>query len=193
MSVNILEKLKKNLGIPELKKVDPNTQEVKGGEHRLMQAVAPAAVAGIYDAARSESGLNFLAGDGTSADWLTLLFGDNAGAVMRNLEAYTGNSSDSVRTHFNSTASEAAKILRESATGNDRKKSIQLIAGAQRDWFLPYLPAELKIGTLLGDEVLDDRQNKMQGPVSSFMHKVEAVLTGKESKDSADKHRDAKM
>lgn len=198
MSINILQELRKNVGMEPLLKVDPNTQEVKvpsdkEKENKLMQAIVPAVVAGLYDCARSEEGLNFLAGTSSTLDWLTLLFGNNAPEVKQRLANYSNNSEDSVQTHFNSVAAEGTKILRSNASENDRKVSIRDIAGAQRDWFLPYLPAELHIGKLLDDNTLDDRTNKMEGPVSSFMHKIETLLTGQESKEDANKKRDQKM
>jgi len=197
MSVNLLEELKKRLDLPDIKKVDPNSQQVevkteKEKEFRLTQAIVPAAVAGVYDCARSEKGLAFLAGNDTPPDWLTLFFGNNADGVLKNLENYTGNSAESIRTHFNSVSAEAVKILREHAAGEDRQASIRNIAGMQRKLFLPYLPAELHIGALLEDETMDDRMNKMEGPVSGFMHRVENIF-GRESRDEANKKRDAKM
>ena len=198
MSVNILEELRKNVGLPPLIKVDPNTQAVKivsekEKEHKLMQAIVPTAVAGIYDCARSEEGLDFLAGAASTPDWFTLLFAKHAAEVRSRLATYADNTADAVQTHFNSVAAEAVKILRNASTDNDRRISIRTIAGAQRDWFLPYLPAELQIGKLLDDNTMDDRTNKMEGPVSSFMHKIETMLTGQESKEDANKKRDSKM
>ena len=198
MSINILEELVKNVGMPPLIKVDPNTQEVKPTsekekENKLMQAIVPTVVAGLYDCARSEEGLNFLAGTSSTPDWLTLLFAKNAAEVKQKLALYSDNSEDAVQTHFNSTAAEATKILRAASSENDRKTSIRNIAGAQRDWFLPYLPATLQIGKLLEDNTMDDRTNKMQGPVSTFMHKIETLLTGQESKEDANNTRNAKM
>ena len=152
----------------------------------------PAAVAGIYDCARSEKGLNFLAGSESSPDYLSLFFGNNAPELLKNLENYTANSTDAIRTHFNSIAAETVKILREHASGNDKQASIRNIAGMQRKLFLPYLPAELRIGALLEDPTLDDRMNKMEGPVSGFMHRVENVF-GHESREEANRKRDSNM
>ena len=192
-----MEELKKHLHLPDLKKVDPNSQQVEvkpdhEKEFRLTQAIVPAAVAGVYDCARSEQGLNFLAGTESSADYMVLFFGDNAPEVMRNLESYTGNSADAVRTHFNSISAETVRILRTEASENDRKASIRNITGMQRKLFLPYLPAELHIGSLLNDETMDDRMNKMGGPVSGFMHRVENIF-GRESQEEANRNRDSKM
>ncbi len=199
MAINLIEELRKTLNLPELKKVDPNSQQVeiksdKEREYRLIQAIVPAAVAGVYDSARSEAGLKFLAGESSTPDWLNLFFGENAAEVKRNIENYSDNSPESVQTHFNSISAEAVKIIRGAASkGDDHAASIRNIASMQRDNFLPYLPAELKIGTLIKDEPLDDRTNKMEGPVSTFLHKMETVLTGNESKEEATRKRDSKM
>jgi hypothetical protein len=41
----------------------------------------------------------------------------------------------------------------------------------------------MKMGDILNDEALDDRTNKMEGPVSGFMHRIENQLSkGDESK-----------
>lgn len=198
MAINILDELIKSLGLPELKKIDPNTQAVKintdkAHEHRLMQAIAPAVVAGMYDCVRSVEGLDFLTGNKSTPDWLQLFFGNNAPEVKDRLALYSDNSTDAVQTHFNAVASEAVKILRDAATENKRRNSIRDIMGTQRDFFLPYLPGELKVGLLLEDTTLDDRTNKMEGPVSSLMHKIETMITGQESETDADRKRDEKM
>jgi len=44
---------------------------------------------------------------------------------------------------------------------------------SQRHTILSHLPAVLKIGDTLNEETFDDRTNKMEGPVSSFLHKIE--------------------
>ena len=46
---------------------------------------------------------------------------------------------------------------------------------------------------LLEDNTMDDRMNKMEGPVSSFMHKIETIFTSRESQEAADKKKDDKM
>lgn len=198
MAINILEELTKNVGMQPLIKVDPNTQAVKvtsdvEKENKLMQAIIPTVVAGLYDCARSEQGLDFLTGNESTPDWLSLLFAKNAPEVKQRLANYSNNTEDAVQIHFNSVAAEGTKILRTNASENDRKVAIRNIAGSQRDWFLPYLPAELQIGKLLDDNTMDDRTNKMEGPVSTMMHKIETLLTGQESEEDANKKRDEKM
>ena len=195
MAINVLEELRKNLSLLALKKVDPNTQAVnitsdEEKEHRLVQALVPTAVAGLYDCARSEEGLDFLASNNSTINWLEMFFDKNAPEVKERLSLYADNSSDAVQTHFNAIASEAVKIVRDAASLDDRRVSIREIMGKQREFFLPYLPAELKVGLLLEDPTLDDRTNKMEGPVSSLMHKIESIATGQESQEDANKKRD---
>ena len=48
----------------------------------------------------------------------------------------------------------------------------------QRHNILVYLPAALQLGDLLNDNAMDDRTNKMEGPVSNFMHNIENKLSG---------------
>ena len=198
MAINILDELRTNIGMGPLLKVDPNTLLVKATtndekENKLMQAILPSVVAGLYDCIRSEEGLDFLAGTSSTHDWLTLFFAKNATEVKQRLAQYSDNTEDAVQTHFNSVAAEGTKILRGNASENDRKGSIRSIMSTQRDFFLPYLPAELNIGLLLDDTTLDDRTNKMEGPVSTLMHKLETLLTGQESKEEANKKRDENM
>ncbi len=198
MAINLLEKVSEKLGLSPLIKVDPVTQQVelktdKERESKLMQALVPTALAGIYDSVRSEEGLNFLIDGQSHPDWIALMFGKNGGEMKERLAAYSGTTEDFVQTHFNMVAAEAAKVLRENASGADTKKSIRDIAGSQRDNILPYLPAQLRAGLLLDDNTLDDRTNKMEGPVSTIMHKIETAFTGQESQEAADKKRDKNM
>ncbi len=198
MAINILEELRSSINMGPLLKVDPNTLVVKATsneekENKLMQAILPSVVAGLYDCIRSEEGLDFLASTSSTHDWLTLFFAKNAFEVKQRLAQYSDNTEDAVQTHFNSVAAQGTKILRSNANEENRKVSIRNIMSSQRDFFLPYLPAELNIGLLLDDTTLDDRTNKMEGPVSTLMHKLETLLTGQESKEEANKKRDDKM
>ncbi len=198
MSINILHSLLNSLGVHELEKIDPNTQasphnanEVKSNV--IMQAIAPTAVAGIYDAARSETGLDFLASKDTSDNYLQLLFGSNTNAITQQIAAYANIDTATTITQFNTCAAEAIHILRANATETDKRTSIKNIASAQRPFFAPYLPAQIQAGKLLGDDSLDDNTNKMQGPVSTLLHKVENFLSGQESKEHADKIKNERM
>jgi hypothetical protein len=47
---------------------------------------------------------------------------------------------------------------------------------SQRHSILSHLPAAMKMGDVLNEETFDDRTNKMEGPVSSFLHRIEDIL-----------------
>ena len=48
----------------------------------------------------------------------------------------------------------------------------------QRNNILVYLPAELQMSTVVNDNTLDDRTNKMEGPMSNSMHFIEKIFSG---------------
>ncbi|MFC4263006.1 hypothetical protein ACFOWM_08965 [Ferruginibacter yonginensis] len=198
MSINIVNQLVENLHLAPLQKIDPTTEKVvdhntENTESALTQAIVPTVVAGIYDSAKSEVGLAVLASDATSSDWLTLLFGEQAPTLKARLAAYTATTETIAEKVFDTVAKEAVAILRNAAKGNDMRTAIRDIAGAQKPFFMSYLPTSLHVGQLLGDTSLDDSTNKMEGPVSSFLHKLESALSGNESKDAADEKKDQRM
>ena len=64
------------------------------------------------------------------------------------------------------------------STARCSAKKIKTFMGNHRHNILVYLPAALQAGYLLDDNAIDDRTNKMEGPVSSFMHSIENKLAG---------------
>ena len=58
MTTNLVESIQKNLQYPELKKIDPNIQEVKDKDGKpvvdqLAQAAIPAVLTGLYKLSRN--------------------------------------------------------------------------------------------------------------------------------------------
>ena len=47
----------------------------------------------------------------------------------------------------------------------------------QRTNILKHLPPELHGGELLNDPAMDDRTNKMEGPMSGMMHGIEKIFS----------------
>lgn len=47
----------------------------------------------------------------------------------------------------------------------------------QRSNILKHLPVELHAGELLSDPAMDDKTNKMEGPMSGMMHTVEKIFS----------------
>ena len=74
-------------------------------------------------------------------------------------------------------ADEAVNNVRTSAGTKSSFEGLRTFMEGQRHNILVYLPPALKIGDILNDEAMDDRTNKMEGPVSGFMHvRVESLL-----------------
>ncbi len=80
-------------------------------------------------------------------------------------------------------ADDSVNTLKKSAGSKPTVESVRTFMDYQRHHILVYLPAAMQMGDVLNDEALDDRTNKMEGPVSGFMHRVENLLSkGDESK-----------
>jgi len=73
---------------------------------------------------------------------------------------------------------EAIHALRESIVHHPTQEAVKRYMGDQRHSILVYLPASMQLGSLLDDDSLDDRTNKMEGPISSFMHSIENKFSG---------------
>ena len=178
MSINLLKTVQENLGYPPLKKVDPNIQDVSldptvPDSNRFAQAAIPSVLIALYRFLKTDEGANAILGENNSTIWVDNLFGDRKAEAVNNIASYSFYKQPNAEADMNKIANEAIKILKEKATGADQVKSIETTMTAERDGILPYLPAVLNMGKILDDETLDDKTNKMEGPISSLMHKIE--------------------
>jgi hypothetical protein len=196
MAINLLERTTAALGYAPLKKIDPNTEKVKQegavySQERLAQAVIPAVLAGISQLSKSEDGITLIATGSDSGGWPALIFGEHKEEVTGNIAAYAMSDTTTVNSEINKTAVAATRLIREEIkdTSGSYQKMKDFIKG-QRDNILPYLPAELHIGNMLNNSTVDDATNKMEGPVSSLMHKIESTFGGNETKEDADRKSD---
>ncbi len=177
MATNILETIQQNLQYPELKKIDPNTQDVDEKEPatvvgHLGQAAIPAVLTGLYKLSRNKEGAEQIlaAGSGYSLD---MLFGENTDRVVENVAHYGGVSVNQAESHMENISDEAIKLIKQAAGNDNDPGHLMTYLHDQRHNILVYLPAYLNLGEMLKDNTLDDRTNKMEGPVSSLMHKIE--------------------
>jgi hypothetical protein len=187
MPINLLSLIPKNLGYPELKKIDPNTQDIASDNYetedaRLNQAAITAVLIAMYKYTRSSQGAEqVLCGDG-SHNWLATILGDTSKDAIRKVAVYTNTSEEKAARKMEIVAEESVRIIRESkpvAVGD-----VKNILFAQKNVILTHLPAALEMGSLLNDETIDDRTNKMEGPVSSFMKNLGGIFsTSEKSKE----------
>jgi hypothetical protein len=182
MATNLIETIQQKLEYPPLKKIDPNIQDIKDKDilsdiEKLAQAAIPAVFTALYKLSRNDEGsLKILKAD-TNKDSLFTLFNGKEDQVVENIAAYAGISANQAESHLENIADESIKLVKESIGQPGEPQKLKQFMNDQRHHILVYLPASLNLGDLLKDESLDDRTNKMEGPVSNFMHKIENKLS----------------
>jgi hypothetical protein len=188
MATNIVETIQKNLGYAPLQKVDPNSQEIKGKLEqsqvdKLAQAAIPAVAAAIFKFTRTDEDCNQLISGVPLQDSLSVIYGGKEQWAVEKVAHYAGVPADQAESHMENIADEAVKIVKDVAGKDKTTEKVKTYMNGQRHNILVYLPAALQLGDVLGDETVDDRTNKMEGPVSNFMHKIENVLSGGDNND----------
>lgn len=180
MSINIAEEVQKRLSFPPLQKIDPNTENTRQETDEMIypatQAAVMVAVAGLYKLTRTGEGSVTLLSSGKHA-WLKDVYGDKYGETMAHVSKYTSGSLDEIESLVDRSADTAVLILHEQLAGNINADSVTDFMSGQRDQILVYLPEGLQLGKMLNDATLDDRTNKMEGPVSGLMHKIENIFS----------------
>lgn len=183
MAKSIIEKVQEQLGYPPLHKVDPNTQELSPARAtdengRFAQAAIPSVLAGLFQQARTEAGAAILLQQPATASWTNLLFGTQRQKVMEAIAQYSDKPVAGIEQELDIITQAAMRVLRPAAEVAHPGLALRDALNAQRHSILVYLPASLHVGEMLRDESLDDRTNKMEGPVSNLMHSIENKLSG---------------
>jgi|SRR5690606_1506540 len=188
MATNLVDTIQKNLGYPPLQKIDPNIQEPKDqaphqSSERLSQAAIPAVLAGLYKFTRTDEGCNRVLGAPGSEGWLSTIFETKEKAAVDKVALYAGIPGADVEDAMNKIAEEAVRVTRDAVHQPPTCDGVREYLAAQRHNILVHLPAAMQMGDVLEDEAMDDRTNKMEGPVSGFMHKIESIFSkGDDSK-----------
>jgi hypothetical protein len=182
MANNLVETIQKNLGFPALHKIDPNSQEATAEMpqkplEKLGQAAIPTTLTALYRYTRTDPGSQNILSGSDHSGWLGVLFEGKQQAAIEKVAAYAGVSLAEAETALKNAADESVMTVRRSAGPNADAKTVRAFMNTQRHHIIVYLPAAMQMGDLLNEETLDDRTNKMEGPVSSFMHKIEDVLS----------------
>ena len=176
MVTNLVDAIQKSLGYPPLEKVDPNSQEIKGAKkmssaQKLPQAAIPAVLAAMIKYSDGPDGINLLTLH-ENRNWLETFYGGKEKDAVRKVANYSGVSEDEAQRNMEDISNEAARLVINSVKNADAEK-LRSYMNSQRHTILSHLPAVLKMGDILNEETFDDRTNKMEGPVSSFLHKIE--------------------
>lgn len=180
MSINISEEVQKRLQFPPLQKIDPNTENKQQETNEMVYPPTQAAImivlAGLYKITRTTEGSVTLLQSGKNA-WLEEVYGDNFQKTLETTAAYTRSDKGEIEKLVRTAADTALLIVHEQLANNINADSVMNFMSGQRDNILVYLPAGLHLGEMLHDKTMDDNTNKMEGPVSTLMHKIENVFS----------------
>jgi hypothetical protein len=182
MSTNLVECIQKEMGFLPLQKIDPNIQETKErsitAKQRLAQAAIPTVLAGFFASTRTDDGCKQILTGATSENWVNLIFRDNKLNVVEKVAQYAGLSLNETALAMEDIAREAEIVIRREIGEKPTIEKLRSYMRSQRHHILVHLPAALQLGDLFHDNAMDDRTNKMEGPVSNFMHNIENRLSG---------------
>ena len=182
MTINLIETVQQNLGYPALQKIDPNTQQVKidektPEEHKFSQAAIPAVLTALYRYVQSDDGAEDFLRDDISPNWVNKIFDKTKKEAIQKISAYAKQSTHETVAKMNAIATEAVKVANEALPVDASIKDVKFFFSNQINHILLYLPAALNMGELLNDSTLDDKTNKMEGPMSSLMQTVGAAFS----------------
>jgi len=187
MSANIIETMQVNLGYTTLQKIDPNSQDTKlhqdqASVEKLGQGAIPAVMTALYKFSRTEAGCREMLTAQYGADWLSVIYSGNEEAAVEKVAQYADVTPNQARSHMENIAEEAVKLVKSSVGVPATPEKIKVFMNSHRHHILVYLPAALNMGDVLHDEGLDDKTNKMEGPVSNLMHKIENTFSDGDKK-----------
>ena len=189
--MNLPELLQQHFNYPVLQKIDPNTQDITGknpeDEANFGQAAIPALLTGLYKFTRTDEGAGSIIRGDISSNWVQTIFAGHYQEIIERVAAYAHTTKEDTARRLASIASKTVELIRE-ATGPGRQIStVKEFMGNQRNNILPYLPAVLQTGELMDDSTLDDRTNKMEGPVSSIVQTLGSVFSGSDNDEKLEK------
>jgi hypothetical protein len=184
---NIVDILQEAAGFDPLQKISPNTQDADRTKMTktdlLGQAAIPAVLVGLYKYSRDENNANDIIQKDITSDWTSLIFGENKSSVSKEVAEYADIPADEANIELKCIAEMAVEKIRETVGENASSVQVKKFFTDERNNILLYLPAAMKIGDMIHDPTLDDRTNKMEGPVSNAMHKIEKIFAGSDNPD----------
>jgi len=180
-SIDITEEVRKKLGTNPLPKIDPNTQAPLAEKKEFLfpdlgNAVIPAMLLGFYKHSRNEDAAAQVLNDSGSERILDDVFGDGKNNIIQSISNYANISAGSVEAEMKKTSSAILAVLKEQIKDLNGK-TVSTFFTDQRSNILKHLPAELNMGEFIKDPSVDDRTNKMEGPMSGMMHTIEKIFS----------------
>jgi hypothetical protein len=175
--MNIIDKITDNLGVPQLQQIDANTLEPankqQGSTEVFYQNAVPAVLLGLYKFSRIKEGNTDILLAHTGGNLMQVIFGEDYSYAVSKVASHTNVTNDYAATEMEKIARAATEIIREKLPANAKDEQVRTFFTDQRNTILKYLPAGLHLGDVVHDETIDDRTNKMDGPMSGHMHWIE--------------------
>jgi hypothetical protein len=184
MPDRLINSLQIKMGYPMLQKIDPNTQAViepaSTMENRFGQAALPAVLTALCKYSDTDDGAGNILQGYTPAELTTLLFKENKDGIIGMIAGYSSCSTGYAEEKTNLIAATAVHLIKQELPVTATIQDVRKYLAGQKNDILLYLPAELQMGVLLHENTLDDRTNKMEGPLSSLMHTIGGQFSGGE-------------
>ena len=177
--MNLPEQLQEYLKYPKLQVIDANTglPEDEAIFDPVCQAVLITFLTGLYKATRSKESAAIISGLSNADQLIESLF-ENKEEVLNTLSAFTKQLPIVIKDKLLEVSKGWFAHTQQLPVEETKKESyLQNLMTTQRHEILRYLPTGLNLGELLNDETLEDKTNKMEGPISSLMHKIEGSFS----------------
>lgn len=187
MALDLIQMLAQRDDISTLPKVDPNTQDITADAetyvNKLSQAAIPATLVGLYKYTRDENRAAEILSPGFGNNWREKVFGNGSDTLASKVADYADVSIGEADSKLDEVYQNTVFLIRENLS-EVTDLSVKNLFTEQRTSILSRLPAAIGVGELLNDDSLDDRTNKMKGPISNLMHTIEKTFAGTEGPEN---------
>ncbi|WP_290797713.1 hypothetical protein [Flavihumibacter sp. UBA7668] len=172
----------------KMPEIDSVTQETKnasdGMAGRLAQGAMAAGLVILYKYSRSSDGAEYLLNTKPAELEMSRLLNNKQDELITQLSKFAGSTSLQAGTMILAVTREAMEFTQQEIKNNKTANALQSYFGNQRQSILGHLPPELGLGDIMKDDTLDDRTNKMEGPISSLAHAIEDVFSSSGARKS---------
>lgn len=173
--MNLPQQLQEYLNYKKLQIIDANTglPEDEKEFDALGQSALISFLTGMYKATRTKDNIVVINSKSDATGLLKSIFVDLE-KVLDNIATFSRETTIVAKEKIEAVSAGFINYLEQIGTAETETPDfLQNLMTSQRHEILKYLPAGLKLGDLLNDDTLEDESNKMEGPISSLMHKIE--------------------
>lgn len=178
MAVDIIEQIKQYVSNADVQKIDPNTQAPVNSEIQntnAKSAAIPLVLAAFYKHTRNKEDAEKILRLNDEQTMHELFRGEdkNASSII---SSFSNDGSEHAKNTIQKIIGATKKVLSDNLKKMDGE-SVTNFFTSQRSTILKHLPVELHAGDLLNDSTMDDKTNKMEGPMSGLMHGIEKIFS----------------